>query len=366
LDLVVLPTSNLECFNSTDNSSLCDLETGNYDPHVHSTAIHTNFQRYMPVTVCRRADNFPDTKLADDADLGDVAEWKNITTEVTTLCETYNVRVEDRTALLCDCEAMTSQPPPPKKIVPSLQPVGDFYLPKFTGGFIVVRPSSTLRFGKGSCTIESSFLMGTGVVEFTGGQHHLLTTEVDAEIRVNGGALVVESPFFQMSDANTRETAYHAMERNRFSVLDGFVNFTAVAPHFTVNGNMLLAGGYLWMRSQSTLTAEYKKQRGMVRVVNRFEWNGGTMDGNADLRNGGGMAIGGTTKYLKNSWAVINFAEAYWHTGDIVNTPGSNFVNKGTLEMQDNAVVPRQQIAGVDEDSRHKGPSAYLHTWSRF
>merc|ERR1712216_557649 len=63
-----------------------------------------------------------------------------------------------------------------------------------------------------------------------------------------------------------------------------------------------------------------------------LRWDGAVLDGNCDLKSGGGMGIGGGTKALKGLWRVINYGEAQWTAGDIVSDKGSAFVNRGTLE----------------------------------
>merc|ERR1719473_1875153 len=273
-------------------------------------------------------------------------------------------KVEDTSALDCVCTNHTPYKPAFRK--PKPQAMGSFYLPRFTGGFVLRDPNAVLRFGKAHTTIESSFLMGSGVVEFTGGIHRVLIDEIDAEVTVKGGTVLVESPYLRMMDLNRREDEHYAApERSRFSLIDGFVNFTAVAPQFLVNGNMEIRGGHLKWPATNVYSAEYKQKRGLLRVVNRFHWNGGIMDGNCDLKSGGGLAIGGATKHLANSWQVINSAEAHWSAGKIINDErGSKFTNKGTIDFDQTALGMghgdgrmRDELMGFDAEERHTGPS---------
>eukprot|EP00937_MAST-01D_sp_MAST-1D-sp2_P001014 g1014.t1 len=240
-------------------------------------------------------------------------------------------------------------------------PVGSVYLPKFSAGFVLASPAAGLRFGAGSVIVDSNFFMGPGRVEFAAGRHTVLTSEFDAELVVSGGEVVFESPSFEMADANNREDArYAATSRHRFSLLGGRANFTSVAPQLIVHGNVLLAGGVLSFPRQAGLSREYVAKRGLVHVVNRLRWDGAVLDGNCDLKSGGGMGIGGGTKALKGLWRVINYGEAQWTAGDIVSDKGSAFVNRGTLESS-GAGSARNAI---DAHEQHRGPTQFVHAWA--
>jgi hypothetical protein len=365
------------------NNTLDDPTVGAYTGHTVQRMIEDHYSRSMNLTVCRAANDFPAvapmdkmTRKSDNATrwaiekelatkaVGNYSEFNHSSQ---TVCETYMTKVEDTSAL--DCACTNSTPYAPTFTRPPPRALGSFYLPRFTGGFLVATPSSVLRFGKGVTTTESAFMMGSGVVEFTGGQHHLLIDEIDAEVRVKGGTVVVESPYLQLMDLNRREDEnYNASERHRFSLIDGFVNFTAVAPQFVINGNMKIDGGHLKYPAQSIHSSEFKAKRGLLRVVNRFHWNGGIMDGNCDLKSGGGLAIGGATKRLANSWQVINYAEAHWSGGNIVNDPGSTFTNKGTIDYDQTALGEggRQELIGTNGGHQHTGASRHLHSWDAF
>ena len=235
-------------------------------------------------------------------------------------------------------------------------------MPKFSAGFVLAGPDAALRLGTGSITIESNFFMGPGRVEFAAGLHSVLVPEFDAAVTVTGGVVNFEAPTFSIVDTNNREDErYDAKNRHRFALLGGVVNFTAVAPQFLVHGNMLLRGGTLAFPKQSAVSREFMKRRGLVHVVNRLQWDGSTMDGNCDLKSGGGMGIGGGTKTLKGLWRVINYAEAQWFSGDIVSDPGSRFVNRGTLESNGTDCVERR---AVDGDEHHRGPAQFVHAWT--
>jgi len=265
----------------------------------------------------------------------------------------------------CRCWNTTPYAPILELLPP--EPIGSIYLPRFSAGFKLVNRNSVLRFGRGSCVVESGYIMGPGVVEFTGGSHTILVQEVDSAVVVSGGRVTVESPFFQMTDVHDREDhRYEGASRPRFTLHDGHVNFTAVAPQFLVNGNMLIDGGYLSYPSQNLVSSEYKATRGQLRVVNRFEWNGGTLSGNADLKSAGGMSIGGIDKHLKESWRVINYAEAGWDKGRILAQPGADFVNRGTLETSESQRAELHSMSGVDEGSNHQGPTQFLHSHDAF
>jgi len=262
-------------------------------------------------------------------------------------------------SLACRCRNNTPYVHP--VITQAPLPLGTSYLPKFSAGFVLSGPTSKLVFGGGAITVDAHFFMGAGVMEFVGGRHTVLVSEVDAEVRVAGGAVEFEAPWFSMVDANDRDDPqYAAPSRYRFSLTGGLVNFTAVAPQLVVNGNMLLAGGVLAFPRQAGVSNEFLLKRGMVRVANRVAWNGATLDGNCDLFSGGGMSIGGGTKVLKSLWRVINYAEAKWIAGDIVSDEGSAFLNKGTLESSGEATA---RVA-VDPHVHHRGPTQFLHAWA--
>jgi hypothetical protein len=377
-----LPTNGT--FNETlSNFTLDEPVIGAYTALTAETIVAHHFSRDMNLTHCRAADRFPavqpiatmtkregnGTKWSAEREqvIGQLRNYTEFNHTSQTVCETYMTKVEDTSALDCNC--FNSTPYSPSFTRPAARALGSFYMPRFTGGFLVATPTSVLRFGKGSTTTESSFLMGSGVVEFTGGHHRVLIDEIDAEVKVKGGTVVVESPSLRMMDLNRREDEhYNASERHRFSLLDGFVNFTAVAPQFIINGNMKLEGGHLKYPAQLTHSSEYKHTRGLLRVVNRFHWNGGILDGNCDLKSGGGLAIGGDTKHLHNSWQVINYAEAHWSGGNIVNEPGSTFTNKGTIDFDQTALGEggRQEVIGTNAEHQHTGASRHLHSWDAF
>jgi hypothetical protein len=269
------------------------------------------------------------------------------------------------TFLDCDCYNSTPYVHPWVQLPDD--PAGDFYMPKYTSGFILSDSTSRLRFGAGQCTIESQFIMGPGVVVFSGGRHTIQIPEIDAEMQVMGGTVIVESDTFAITDANTREDMrYNASNRYRFSLHDGHINFTAIAPQFKVNGNMLVEGGVLQYPVENSYSGEHRARRGLVHVANRFTWKGGTCDGNADLQTGGGMFVGGVTKFLKNLWHVINYGDAYWTTGNIENHPGATFINRGSLEYDETLAAPSIQTAPTQETHRHKGSQNFIHSWDDF
>merc|ERR1719261_369741 len=154
-------------------------------------------------------------------------------------------------------------------------------------------------------TLEGQFLTGTGVVEFSGGQHRIRTAEVDAEMVVTGGTVRVEEDTFQVTDANTRaDPRVNASNRYRFALHDGKVNATAIAAQIVVGGNALVEGGRFSFRNAAAdgpapterattgYSKEHLQRRGLVRVVNRFTWKGGAFAGNGKLESGGGMFLG--------------------------------------------------------------------------
>jgi hypothetical protein len=191
--------------------------------------------------------------------------------------------------------------------------------------------------------------------------------ELDAEVVVTGGSVLVEQDTVTVTDHNTRaDLRANASNRYRFSLHDGTVNFSAIAPQFRVNGNMLLEGGVLQYPVENAYSREHLQRRGLVHVANRFTWRGGACDGNADLRSGGGMFVGGVTKFLRNLWHVVNYGDAYWTTGDIENHPGSTFTNKGTLEYDETQPAPAVQTAPTQEVHRTKGSKNFIHSWDDF
>ena len=191
--------------------------------------------------------------------------------------------------------------------------------------------------------------------------------ELDAEVVVTGGSVLVEQDTVTVTDHNTRaDLRANASNRYRFSLHDGTVNFSAIAPQFRVNGNMLLEGGVLQYPVENAYSREHLQRRGLVHVANRFTWRGGACDGNADLRSGGGMFVGGVTKFLRNLWQVVNYGDAYWTTGDIENHPGSTFTNKGTLEYDETQPAPAVQTAPTQEVHRTKGSKNFIHSWDDF